>query len=78
MNRTANGDANRGPWPTATLLLITYNQERFIGAAVAGALAQFVSYQFAFGVIAALCALTVRPFLRVVTTRTLAQTEAGL
>lgn len=40
MNRTANGDANRGAWPTATLLLITYNQERFIGAAVAGALAQ--------------------------------------
>jgi MFS family permease len=40
-----------------------------VAAALSGALAQLVSYRFAFGVLAALCALTVRPFFRVITSR---------
>jgi MFS family permease len=48
-----------------------------VAAAVAGTLAQLVSFQFAFGAIAALCVLTVRPFLRVVTRDTLAQADAS-
>lgn len=40
ISEVANPEANAGTWPTATLLLITYNQENYIGAAVAGALAQ--------------------------------------
>jgi hypothetical protein len=46
-----------------------------VAAAGAGALAQLISYQFAFGAIAALCALTVRPFLRVVTPKAVARAD---
>jgi MFS family permease len=46
-----------------------------VAAAAAGALAQLVSYQVAFGTFALLCLLLIHPFLRVITTDAIADVD---
>jgi MFS family permease len=49
-----------------------------IAAAVAGALAQLVSYQVAFGTFAVLCLLLIHPFLRLITADAVADVDRAL